>query len=194
MSTLGSDAQEVVVPRVLTANEMPAWLRDIRGALAWKGVVRVTGGRECMHPAAELVTLTVQQNPELSLKFDVELRGAFDVDLHEYPYSVLMAVPTLTALIYDSEYGGRYDENGQRVDVVVQQEETPAERWVGRIKSFNHNNAFGFIECEPAYVRYNRDVFLHATQMKDFVVGDVVNFRVRENSQGKPQADDLQVA
>eukprot|EP00746_Dinoflagellata_sp_MGD_P132676 gnl/MRDRNA2_/MRDRNA2_66386_c0_seq1.p1 gnl/MRDRNA2_/MRDRNA2_66386_c0~~gnl/MRDRNA2_/MRDRNA2_66386_c0_seq1.p1 ORF type:complete len:518 (+),score=80.33 gnl/MRDRNA2_/MRDRNA2_66386_c0_seq1:81-1634(+) len=62
-------------------------------------------------------------------------------------------------------------------------------RFSGTVVSYNANNGFGFIEC-PGLLE-KKDVFLHWTHVKHFVVGDRVNFYVHWSKQGQPQANDL---
>lgn len=61
-------------------------------------------------------------------------------------------------------------------------------RFTGAIKSFNPVNGFGFIDCPETFARFNRDVFLHHTQMGDCVLGQQVAF----SSRGQPQARAVQ--
>lgn len=61
----------------------------------------------------------------------------------------------------------------------------------GRIKSFNADKGYGFIESAAAMALYGRDVFLHKANIRDFAVGTYVNFTVKMNKQGFPQAHDL---
>merc|ERR1719277_2255077 len=61
----------------------------------------------------------------------------------------------------------------------------------GRIKSFNSEKGFGFIECAQTYQKYNRDVFLHKAQIGDMTVGAMVSFTCEVNRQGMPQAKDV---
>merc|ERR1719189_1140528 len=67
----------------------------------------------------------------------------------------------------------------------------PPGRYRGRIKSFNPEKGFGFIECPETYAQFNRDVFLHKAQFGDMTVGTEVTFLVETNKQGMPQAKDL---
>jgi len=62
----------------------------------------------------------------------------------------------------------------------------------GRIKSFNKEKGFGFIECLQTFQQYNRDVFLHKAQIGDMQVGAFVSFTCEANKQGMPQAKDVQ--
>jgi len=64
-------------------------------------------------------------------------------------------------------------------------------RYRGRIKSFNVEKGFGFIECAETHAQFNRDVFLHKAQFGDMQVGTEVTFLVETNRQGMPQAKDL---
>eukprot|EP00930_Biecheleria_cincta_P033979 TRINITY_DN23513_c0_g1_i1.p1 TRINITY_DN23513_c0_g1~~TRINITY_DN23513_c0_g1_i1.p1 ORF type:complete len:298 (-),score=71.20 TRINITY_DN23513_c0_g1_i1:83-925(-) len=62
----------------------------------------------------------------------------------------------------------------------------------GFIKSFNHNNGYGFIDCEDLRNEgYNNDVFLHKDQLGDLQVGSEVVFGIFFNQSGKPQARDV---
>merc|ERR1712196_254157 len=63
----------------------------------------------------------------------------------------------------------------------------------GTIKSFNEANGYGFIECPDLKQQgYNNDVFLHHAQATGFCVGQQVVFNCYLNTQGRPQAKDLQ--
>jgi len=64
-------------------------------------------------------------------------------------------------------------------------------RFQGRIKSFNVQKGFGFIECPEAHQVYGRDVFLHKAQIGGFQIGSQVSFAVEMNKQTMPQARDL---
>jgi cold shock CspA family protein len=64
-------------------------------------------------------------------------------------------------------------------------------RFVGRIKSFNAQKGFGFIECPEAHAIYGRDVFLHKAQIGDFSIGSELCFGVEMNKSNMPQARDL---
>jgi len=61
----------------------------------------------------------------------------------------------------------------------------------GRIKSFNSEKGFGFIECPYTFAQYNRDVFLHKSQIGDLNVGQMVSFKCDVNKQGMPQATNV---
>lgn len=67
----------------------------------------------------------------------------------------------------------------------------PPGRYRGRIKSFNVEKGFGFIECPETFAQFNRDVFLHKAQFGEMTVGTEVTFQVETNKQGMPQAKDL---
>jgi len=64
-------------------------------------------------------------------------------------------------------------------------------RLAGRIKSFNAEKGFGFIECAHTFAQYNRDVFLHKAQIGDVPVGSFVSFTCEVNKQGMPQAKEV---
>jgi len=67
-------------------------------------------------------------------------------------------------------------------------------KFAGRIKSFNAEKGFGFIECAHTYAQYNRDVFLHKAilaQIGDMPVGAFVTFTCEVNKQGMPQAKEV---
>merc|ERR1711920_158668 len=63
----------------------------------------------------------------------------------------------------------------------------PTMRYQGRIKSFNAEKGFGFIESQQASAAFGRDVFLHKAQIGDLKVGADVAFEVENKSNG-PQA------
>lgn len=73
-------------------------------------------------------------------------------------------------------------------------EEIPLGQYVGVVKSFNEKNAYGFVECAEISQEYGGDVFLHASDKGNFVVGDTVMFTGLVNTMGKPQARNLQYA
>jgi cold shock CspA family protein len=64
-------------------------------------------------------------------------------------------------------------------------------RFQGRIKSFNTQKGFGFVECPEAHQIYGRDVFLHKAQIGNFQIGSQVSFAVEMNKTNMPQARDL---
>lgn len=61
-------------------------------------------------------------------------------------------------------------------------------RFIGRIKSFNPEKGFGFIDCPQAHDRWQRDVFIHKRLIGDLQVGEEVTFEVEPNKEGMPQA------
>eukprot|EP00441_Pelagodinium_beii_P019089 CAMPEP_0197661004 /NCGR_PEP_ID=MMETSP1338-20131121/51188_1 /TAXON_ID=43686 ORGANISM="Pelagodinium beii, Strain RCC1491" /NCGR_SAMPLE_ID=MMETSP1338 /ASSEMBLY_ACC=CAM_ASM_000754 /LENGTH=318 /DNA_ID=CAMNT_0043238469 /DNA_START=48 /DNA_END=1004 /DNA_ORIENTATION=+ len=65
-------------------------------------------------------------------------------------------------------------------------------RELGRIKSFNEQKGFGFIECARVNQQFGRDLFVHKAQLNGFKVGDEVTLSVMLNEAGFPQAKDLQ--
>lgn len=58
----------------------------------------------------------------------------------------------------------------------------------GKVKSYNKEKGFGFIECATTFSTFQRDVFLHKQQAEGLEVGDAVSFEVAMNAQGNPQA------
>merc|ERR1719161_1839242 len=64
-------------------------------------------------------------------------------------------------------------------------------RFQGRIKSYNAEKGYGFVESVEVYLYYRRDVFLHKARIGDFKVGDYVTFTVESNKDGMPQARNL---
>lgn len=64
-------------------------------------------------------------------------------------------------------------------------------RYRGKIKSFNSEKGFGFIESADAHAAFGRDVFLHKAHVGNRSVGADVTFTVETNKQGMPQARDL---
>eukprot|EP00439_Symbiodinium_sp_Y106_P001086 s2840_g1.t1 len=48
----------------------------------------------------------------------------------------------------------------------------------GKVKSYNQQKGFGFIECDAVKQQYKRDVFLHKQQAEGLQAGDCVNFEV----------------
>jgi len=62
----------------------------------------------------------------------------------------------------------------------------------GRIKSFNDEKGFGFIENRELYDKYGRDVFIHRKQMGDLTEGTEITFKCDVNADGKPQARDVE--
>jgi len=67
-----------------------------------------------------------------------------------------------------------------------------AGKYVGRVKSFNPEKGFGFIECPQTWQLHQRDVFLHKAQIGDMAVGQYVTFSCEVNKQNMPQAKDVQ--
>jgi len=64
----------------------------------------------------------------------------------------------------------------------------------GTIKSFDAEHGYGFISSPEVQATYGRDVFLHSKQIKHFRPTDHVIFSVQINTQGHPQAYNLQEA
>eukprot|EP00929_Paragymnodinium_shiwhaense_P108575 TRINITY_DN74893_c0_g1_i1.p1 TRINITY_DN74893_c0_g1~~TRINITY_DN74893_c0_g1_i1.p1 ORF type:complete len:424 (+),score=116.44 TRINITY_DN74893_c0_g1_i1:48-1319(+) len=62
------------------------------------------------------------------------------------------------------------------------------QQYNGRIKSYNPEKGFGFIECPATHGIYGRDVFLNKEAIGDLGVGMQVFFTVKTNKDGMPQA------
>eukprot|EP00929_Paragymnodinium_shiwhaense_P047935 TRINITY_DN2430_c1_g1_i1.p1 TRINITY_DN2430_c1_g1~~TRINITY_DN2430_c1_g1_i1.p1 ORF type:complete len:743 (-),score=246.05 TRINITY_DN2430_c1_g1_i1:158-2311(-) len=62
---------------------------------------------------------------------------------------------------------------------------------LGKVRSYNEEKGFGFIECEESFARYRRDVFLHKQQAAGLKKGDKVAFNIELNQKGQPQARDV---
>lgn len=65
-------------------------------------------------------------------------------------------------------------------------------RYAGKIRFFNADKGFGFVECPVAHQRYGRDVFLHKADFNGFTVGQDVTFKIETNKEGMPQAREVQ--
>jgi len=63
------------------------------------------------------------------------------------------------------------------------------QRYSGTVKSFV--KSYGFIESSELMDMYGQDAFLQRKELGNFEVGSLVNFLVKLNAQGKPQAYDL---
>lgn len=61
----------------------------------------------------------------------------------------------------------------------------------GRVKQYNRQSGFGFIECPELHAVFGKDVFVHAKQLASFEIGAEVTFAVVLNKDNKPQAVDL---
>merc|ERR1719263_1808333 len=67
-------------------------------------------------------------------------------------------------------------------------------RYTGRIKSYNAEKGYGFLDSDEAKQVYGRDVFLHKAHLGDFEANAIVTFQVEMNKQGMPQARELQAS
>jgi cold shock CspA family protein len=61
----------------------------------------------------------------------------------------------------------------------------------GFVKSFNHEQGYGFINCDETWHLYHSDVFLHQNEASGLEVGSQVSFRVHLNGRGQPQANSV---
>jgi len=65
---------------------------------------------------------------------------------------------------------------------------------LGRVKSFNSTQGYGFIECAVTKALFGQDVFLHKRQMVEGLdVGSKVSFQVRLSKLSQPQADSVEL-
>jgi len=60
--------------------------------------------------------------------------------------------------------------------------------FLGKVKSNNPVNGYGFITCAETQALYNADVYLNQTEGHGLQPGQEVYFQVQSNQQGKPQA------
>lgn len=92
---------------------------------------------------------------------------------------------------------GGFQNQGGFTGMPPQQQPAPGgmsfslQRYRGKIKSFNKQHGFGFIENADAFAHFGRDVFLHKAQIGNLKVGTEVTYGVEMNKQGMPQARDL---
>lgn len=68
-------------------------------------------------------------------------------------------------------------------------------QYVGKIRSFNQQKGFGFIDCQDTLRMFGRDVFVHRNQIAEsgLHIGQDVLFEVELNESGQPQARRLQL-
>lgn len=62
----------------------------------------------------------------------------------------------------------------------------------GTIKKIDEKKGFGFVFCQELFNIYGSDVFVTPKQMSGFSLGASVSFAIKVDSQGRPQAVDLQ--
>merc|ERR1712070_1190030 len=75
--------------------------------------------------------------------------------------------------------GGSYTESGKK-------------KFEGRIKSFNTEKGFGFVESAETHALYGRDVFLHKAHIGNNEVGSWITFSVElDKEKGFPQAREV---
>jgi len=76
----------------------------------------------------------------------------------------------------------------------VRREPTKLGNFVGRVKSFNSQNGYGFIECPTLKDQGYHDVFVHHTNWQEHLTtGSPVRFDVHLGGKGHPQASNLQL-
>lgn len=64
-------------------------------------------------------------------------------------------------------------------------------RYVGKVKAFNSERGFGFIQCVEILKRFGCDAFLTTAVEGGLIIGSTVSFTLQVNRQGKPQARDV---
>jgi len=63
---------------------------------------------------------------------------------------------------------------------------------LGRLKTYNKRQGYGFIECPEAFTLYACDVFVHKNEVPSWCqLGQVVEFTVHLNGRWQPQAKDV---
>jgi len=67
-----------------------------------------------------------------------------------------------------------------------------SERYIGTIKQFDPSKGCGFIDCQDTEAIYGLDVWIQSPAIGTLKVGSIVEFSVRLNKAGNPQAEDLQ--
>lgn len=66
------------------------------------------------------------------------------------------------------------------------------QRFVGRVKSFNEEKGYGFVDCPEAFDIWQRDAFIHKGLMAELEVGDEISFVVEVGKQGMPQTREVE--
>jgi len=61
----------------------------------------------------------------------------------------------------------------------------------GTVKNFNHEQGYGFIQCDETFPLFLSDVFLHQNEADGLQVGSQVSFRIHFNGNGQPQANSV---
>lgn len=61
----------------------------------------------------------------------------------------------------------------------------------GILKTFDYSRGYGFIACADTHAIFQRDVFIHHSQMGGLEIGQRVLFEVTTNARGQPQAKDV---
>lgn len=64
-------------------------------------------------------------------------------------------------------------------------------RYCGFVKTFNASNGFGFLSCQETFAEFQRDVFVHSSQMAGACIGQKVSFSISTNLRGQPQAKEV---
>jgi len=64
---------------------------------------------------------------------------------------------------------------------------------VGKVKSFNINNNYGFLDCQELKDKYGMDVYCPGEYLTKLQTGNMVIFDVAVNKKGQPQAVDVRL-
>jgi len=81
----------------------------------------------------------------------------------------------------------------EAINVKVMGPEGNEATYEGTIKQFAEDKGWGFISCEETHQLYNKDIFIHRNELNGYVPsqGEVVQFSVKINNQGRPEATGL---
>jgi cold shock CspA family protein len=63
--------------------------------------------------------------------------------------------------------------------------------FTGNVKNFNHEQGYGFIQCDETFPLFLSDIFLHQNEADGLQVGSQVSFRIHFNGNGQPQANSV---
>jgi len=75
---------------------------------------------------------------------------------------------------------------GKAMEAPVEEEDDGTEAFLGRVKSFNAKNGYGFVECEATDELYGHDIQIPKGVSNGLKAGDEVGFKIDFNSEGMP--------
>jgi len=93
------------------------------------------------------------------------------------------------------QQGAEDDDRSASRNAKFDKTDAEDKKYSGRIKSFNASKGYGFISCDETHARFNRDVFLHHSQLNGLKAGDEVHFRIfvdRTKADAQAKALDVQ--